>query len=250
MSKNRLPCVALLFLMMLFTGYTIAARPRTDADHKNAEFETAGIPSMALAAAQDSRPDSRNPVTVPTGDGTPVITDGVFSPGEWDDALSLPIQDSVTLYLKEYRGVVFIGIRGRGNASIGPSELYLSLPGGTIHKLHVSFQLFENKVEPGSAEPPIRFGLTPDWYASEFRRDTELAERMQKEGKDMREIMRATSYPSDGIEFAIRRAKFPGGAWLLRLWISAMVENRPSAIAFPAAAAEKTTEGWLELRFK
>jgi hypothetical protein len=28
-------------------------------------------------------------VAVPEGDGAPVLTDGIFSPGEWDDALRL-----------------------------------------------------------------------------------------------------------------------------------------------------------------
>ncbi len=66
------------------------------------------------------------PVAVPTGDGAPVITDGVFTPGEWDDALKIAVADGVTLFLKEYRGVVFVGIRG----AAGPSDLYLAPPGG------------------------------------------------------------------------------------------------------------------------
>lgn len=76
------------------------------------------------------------------------------------------------------------------------------------------------------------------------------AERMAKEGKSPFEIIRATSYPSDGIEFAIRRSKFPGERWVMRLWASAFIGDKPGMLTYPTAAAERTTEGWVELRLK
>jgi hypothetical protein len=141
-------------------------------------------------------------------------------------------------------------VRGQGTASIGPSELFLAVPGGEIHKLHVSAQLYEVVLPPTGAAPQSRFGLTTDWYANELRRDVVESERLEKEGKNPFDIMRATSYPSDGIEFAIRRSKFPGQRWLMRLWASAIVGDKPGMLGYPTAAAERTTEGWLELRFK
>ena len=63
------------------------------------------------------------------------------------------------------------------------------------------------------------------------------------------EIMLATTFPSDGIEFAIRRSKFPGQRWLLRLSVSAATDGKPGALAYPPATVERTTDGWLELRF-
>jgi hypothetical protein len=200
--------------------------------------------------SQASEPVAKKPVPVPEGNGTPVITDGVFSPGEWDDALSIALSEAVSLHLKSYRGVVFVGVRGKGPAAIGPSELYLAVPGGEIHRLHVSAQLYENVLSATGPDQRPRFGLTPGWYASELRRDMEEAARLQKEGKDPMEIMRATSYPTDGIEFAIRRTKFPGQRWLMRLWASAMLGDRPGMLAFPPSSAEKTTDGWLELQFE
>ena len=190
------------------------------------------------------------PIKIPEGNGVPVIADGIFSPGEWEDALCIPLRDTVTLHVKEYRGVVFIGVRGQGNAGIGPSELFLAVPDGKIHKLHVSAQLSEAVLPASGAEAPTRFGLTTGWYANELRRDMEEAARLGKEGKSPIEIMRATSYPSDGIEFAIRRSKLPGQRWLLRLWASAIIGDKPGMLTYPEAAAERTTEGWLELRFQ
>ena len=215
---------------------------------------TAAVPAAGvgqpLPAGTGKMPAAPVPVTVPEGDGTPVITDGLFSPGEWDDALRVVVADTVTMHLKEYRGVVFIGVRGQVQAGIGPSELFLAAPGGPIRKLHVSAQLAEALLPAAGAEPPLRYGLTADWYANELRRDEELAARLMKEGKSPIEVITAASYPADGIEFAIRRSKLAGKVWLLRLWASAFVGGKPGMIVYPSAAAERVTDGWLELHLR
>jgi hypothetical protein len=188
---------------------------------------------------------------VPQGSGAPVITDGIFSPGEWDAALVVPVHGGVALLLQEWRGVVFIGIRGSDSSLVGPSELSLAGPTGPIEKLHVSFALAQLPVRETEPEPRMRLGFTTDWYANEFRRDEEEIARLVKEGrKSPPEVVRAAAYPSDGIEFAIRRSKVPGDTWRLRAWISAFLDGRPVALTYPPAAAERTTNGWLELRFK
>ena len=221
---------------------------------------TAGLLGLASAAsaqgmqpapsAQPEGPRAPAEIRVPEGNGVPVITDGLFSPGEWDDAHRQALTPSVQLYVKQYRGVVFIGVRGEGPGGIGPSGLFLAAPGGPIHELHVSAQLGE-KVLPATGEaPPFRWGYTPDWYANEQRRDMEEAERLKKEGKDPIAIMIATAYPADGIEFAIRRSKIPGPRWLMRLAASALEGGRPGMLVHPAGAPERTTDGWQALRLE
>jgi hypothetical protein len=211
-----------------------------------------GESSGCVPAAQAPTAGPSRLATVPESNGAPVITDGIFSAGEWDDALRIALSETVELYLKHYRGVVFVGVRGLNatRAGIGPSELFLAVPGGQINKLHVSAQLYEAVLPQTGKEPPPRFGLTSDWYANELRRDMVESQRLEKEGKSPLEIIRATSYPSDGIEFAIRRSKFPGQCWLMRLWASALVGNEPGMLTYPTAAAERTTEEWLRLRFE
>ena len=207
----------------------------------------AGHPqSPSPPAAQGSAPS----VAVPQGNGVPVITDGIFTPGEWDDAQRVAVADGVALFIKEHRGVVFIGVRGQGTNGIGPSELSLAVPEGPIVKLHVSFALYEAPLSQAGPEAKPRMGFTADWYANELRRDEAESARLQKEGRSPIEVMQATSYPSDGIEFAIRRSKLPGQAWRLRLWASAFVDGKPGMVTYPPAAAERSTDGWLEVQFK
>ena len=203
-----------------------------------------------VPSTQTARPAVPAPTIVPEGNGAPVITDGLFSPGEWDDALRIALGEAVELRLKQYRDVVFIGVGGLSGAMIGASDLFLAVPGGPVHQLHVSAQLGEIVLPPTGDAPAFRFGLTSDWYANEQRRDQVEFARLQKEGKSPIEIITATAYPSDGIEFAIRRSKFPGQVWMMRLQTSFFFKDKPGGLVHPTATAERTTDGWLELRFK
>lgn len=205
------------------------------------------IAVASVAAGMQPLQPGVTTVAVPAGNGAPVITDGQFDPGEWDDALRIGLDESIALYLKEYRGVVFIGVRG-SSGDLGPSELSLAGENGPIRKLHVSAQLFEVELPPTGPEPPSRPGFTTGWYANEFRRDMALSARLEKEGKDPMAIIRAASYPSDGIEFAILRSKIPGQRWRMRLWATGFFSGRPGTLVYPPAAAERETGGWLELR--
>ncbi len=181
-------------------------------------------------------------VVVPTGNGVPVMTDGIFTPGEWDDALLIALGETLELRVKEYRGVVFIGLRGP--AGIGPADLFLSVPGGPVCQLHRSAQLAEAVVPSDGGLPPLRkFGFSPDWYANELRWDIEEAERQGKAGKTPLEAMRAASYPSDGIEFAIRRSKFPGDRWLIRLECTAfLTPDTPALIMYPPDTGKESVQ--------
>ena len=205
-------------------------------------------PPATPAGAVAADPVPGGPVVVPQGDGMPVITDGINSPGEWGDALRVPMSGTTAVYLKHYRGVVFVGVFGEGG--VGPSDLSLAVPGGRIQRLHVSAQLAETELTAAGAEPAPRFGLTTQWYANELRRDMAEAARLEREGRSPIEIIQATSYPSDGLEFAIRRTKFAGDVWLMRLWASTLIDGRPGMLTFPPGTAERSTAGWLELRFK
>lgn len=181
-------------------------------------------------------------VAVPTGNGVPVLTDGVFTPGEWDDALLIDLGETLELRVKEYGGVVFIGLRGP--AGIGPADLFLSVPGGPICQLHRSAQLAEAKVPPGGELPPLgQFGLSPDWYANEQRWDIEEAERLRKAGRTPLDVMRTAQYPSDGIEFAIRRSKFRGERWWLRLEGTALLTaGAPAVLTYPPGPGKQPVQ--------
>ncbi|UCF36117.1 MAG: hypothetical protein JSU96_15020 [Acidobacteriota bacterium] len=243
----------------LATSLPVSARPGEEAGGHMGAIRT--IPFVLLSAfwivtvqggiaGQDNRAAgtpssvSPTPLQVPLGDGTPVLTDGLFSEGEWTDASSIELNSHVRLYFKQFRGVVFIGIRGRRQNGIGPSELSITAGGGPIHVLHVSLQLGEIVLPESGEAPPYRFGLTPGWYANEQRRDADEAKRLEQAGKSPIEVMTASAYPSDGIEFAIRRSKFPAQCWSIRLGISYLDGEKPSWMNYPTESVERSSERW------
>ena len=153
-----------------------------------AAFAGVGQPAPAAKQGPTARID---PVTVPTGDA-PVITDGFFTPGEWDDALKIPVEDGVTMFLKEFQAVVFIGVRGAS----GPTDLRLAVPGvSVILSLHASYALGQVRIPFTGAGPALRLGLTTDWYANENRRDDLAYQRMLTEGGNEQEALKATTHP-------------------------------------------------------
>lgn len=190
------------------------------------------------------------PIQVPEGSGTPVITDGLFSPGEWDDALHLPLNAHAELCLKHFRGVVFVGVRGLGRTSLGPSDLFLATPGSPLLQLHVSRQLFESELSPAGEPLRVRFGLTTGWTANEIRFDEKEEARLMKAGKNPMEVIQGSAYPLDGVEFAIRRTKLMGATWLLRVRTSYFAEDRPGGCVVPDGTTERSSAGWLVLRFQ
>ena len=118
------------------------------------------------------------------GMGTPVMTDGTFSRGEWDDATRMTVNDSIILFFKRHEGHVFLGVHCP-DLTIPAFDLFLDPGSGTIHQLHISAQLGERLLHTASEDaedPTFVWGGTTDWYASEIRWGAERLERMIEAG--------------------------------------------------------------------
>lgn len=190
--------------------------------------------------------DRAAPVRVPDGNGRPILVDGLFSPGEWDDAMAIQVRPDLQLLLKKTSEYVFLGLKYSPfvDSSV---DLFISPDGKAIHQLHVSAQLGEILLTgPGSEAGPSPFvwGATSDWYANEIRWDAKKAEALMKQGTARYEAQGAVLYRYDGFEFQIRRSKFGSDAWLIRLESSMPVGED---VVYPAGTAPASTDGWLSL---
>ena len=112
-------------------------------------------------------------VRVPEGNGRPILTDGIFTPGEWDDAIKIQIRPDIQLLLKKSAGFVFLGLK-YSPFTLSVVDLFISPDGQAVRQLHVSAQLGERLLVgaagPGE-DPPFIWGATSDWYANEIRWD-------------------------------------------------------------------------------
>ena len=212
----------------------------------SAAFLTLGLFCASFALSAQERPT----FGVPKGDGKPILTDGIFSPGEWDDALRISIRPNVELLVKKSGGFVYLGFR-RSQSSFFVIDLFISPDGRAIRQLHASAQLGErllNDVPGTDDDPEFTWGDTADWYANEVRWNAGKAQALMKEGKSRDDAIAASLYKYDGFEFAIRQSKFGTGEWLIRLE-SAASPDWTKPLVFPEGTDAASTRGWLKLVF-
>lgn len=202
-----------------------------------------GVLLTAIGSALDSET-----INIPKAKGAPVLLDGLFSPGEWDDAWQRDLGSGVRLYLKQMGGYVYIGVRYspfKGSVA----DLFISPDGQAIFHLHASAQIGERRVQATSSSwenPEFVWGDTSDWYANEIRWNQRLMDKLMKEGRSRDEAQTMSFYLYDGFEFQIRTSKFSSKSWLFRLEAPIPPDwERP--IVFPARTTMTKTDGWLRL---
>ncbi len=195
-----------------------------------------------------SYPVTADTVRVPSGTGTPVLTDGLFSDGEWDDAARLMVTDSITLFFKQYHGHVFLGVHCP-DLIVPVFDLFLDPGTGDVTQLHISAQLGERVLKAASPEaedPEFVWGRTTDWYANEIRWDAARLGEMVEAGIDRDEAFSDVVFPYEGAEFHVRRAKFDTPVWRMRLEIM-WHGSYDGPLVFRAGTSRTDSTDWLVL---
>jgi len=188
-------------------------------------------------------------LVVPEGVGQPVMTDGIFQPGEWDDAATLAVNDSVSFLFKEYRGHLYFALDSR--KLLSPSlDLFLCSDSLHILHLHVSAQLGERNLLVGPENPEDTvwvWGRTSGWYANEFRWIYRLQDSLiNVQGMTWEEAILQSGFPHEGIELDILKSKIGRTPWLIRVEVwTARMGDQPLAV--PAGTERDNVEGWMTL---
>jgi SnoaL-like domain len=186
-------------------------------------------------------------LVVPEDNGQPVLLDGLFAPGEWDDALRVPIHERVDLFLKTNSGHLFLGLKFKDGLGV-ITDLWMTADDKTVYQMHSSGQLGE-----GVLTLPVRdanpktltettIGYTKDWDANEIRSDSQKKAEWQAAGRPA-EGYRKILFPSDGKEYQIVLSKFSSR----RLKMRFLAGDPKGLIIYPEKTDLKSTEGWLEL---
>ena len=179
-------------------------------------------------------------IAVPAGRPTPVLLDGRLSPGEWDDARAIPLTDSIRLLLKQVDGHVFLAI-ATGSRVPRVVDLFLADGSGQVHQLHASAQIGERALPDTlweDMQPAWRWGNHVDWIANEAKVDaTQPADRP----------FAARLFPADGTEFQIRRSRFSGTRWRLRVEVRTFAGDAIADVLPRLATRDPATWAVLEL---
>lgn len=192
------------------------------------------IPACALAlitppVARAQNGDHARAVRVPRATATPVLLDGQRSAGEWDDARSILVDRSVRLLLKQHGGHVYLAV-STGTRVPRPVDVFLNDASGRTHVLHASMQIGERALPDTlwtDTTPAWRWGNHVDWIANEAKQDAlQPSERP----------FSARLFPADLTEFQIRRSRFPGRTWRVRVEVGAF-PGTEGAYRFPKDAS-------------
>jgi len=205
----------------------------------------------SAASVSDSLADETEPIRVPDGNGKPVLVDGLFSHGEWEDAEKIDIHPNVILYLKKYGGHVFIGIKITPYKT-SVVDMFISPDGKIIHHLHTSAQIGERIVIEDSGpwdNPSFIWGNSVDWYANEIRWDNGKMQDLMKNGKSRNEAQEMSYFKYEGFEFQIKQSKFFSDQWLFRIEVP-MAPEFDKPIIFPSRTEMKSTKGWISLELE
>jgi hypothetical protein len=193
-------------------------------------------PSPSSVPAQES-------IAVPEGNGKPVLLDGLFARGEWDDALRISIHDRIKLFLKVNSGHLFIGLKYEEAVGV-VTDIWMTSDDKIVFQMHSSGQLGEGVLSLPVADDKTEtiMGYTKDWDVNEIKSDSKKKAEWQAAGRP-KEGYRQTLFPSDGKEFQIVLSKFSGRRLKMRL----MSGDSKGLVIYPKKTDLKSTENWLEL---
>jgi len=183
-------------------------------------------------------------VVVPRGN--PIVIDGIFSKGEWDDALKLPISENYHIYLKVYSDTLAIGLKSAKPIGMLLTEIYITSNEKEFYNLHSSAALGEGIIPFPSDLKSLKFSVNNNshWEASCDVIDKVEEEKWIAAGKpNDREKYDKIFKRKDGKEYKIELNKFSG----TRLKISVGLRDAYEAAHFPDNFDFKSWENWLEL---
>jgi pimeloyl-ACP methyl ester carboxylesterase len=229
------------------SGHLIPIEQPTLFNNKVKEF----LEAVSTTSVPGSLEDDTKSIRVPEGNRKPVLLDGLFSPGEWEDAEKIDIHPNVSLYLKKYGGHIFIGIKITPHKT-SVIDMFISPDGKSIHHLHASAQISERLVNENSGpwdNPSFTWGYSVDWYANEIRWDNGKMQDLMKKGKSQNEAQEMSYFKYDGFEFQIKQSKFSSDQWLLRIEVP-MAPDFDNPIIFPSLTEMKSTKGWIRLELE
>ena len=186
--------------------------------------------SVLLIVLQAATPTDLH-IRVPQASSA-VMIDGVFSQGEWQNAISVDVPGTAKLYFQRSVDFVYIAVQYTNSPS-GIVDLYLSPREGEVYDLHASAKLGERQLR-GTTFSDWSWWNNRDWTANISHVDS---------------FEKRTFLPAPIREYQIRYSRFASSAWRLRFELTAMGANNEtqSKTIFPHGTADKSTTGWLRL---
>jgi hypothetical protein len=167
-------------------------------------------------------------INVPEARSGPVVTDGEFSPGEWEGAFQHRVSESCDVYLLADSTHLYVGFRFLGEVEADfVGEVYLASNDAGFLNLHSSGALGEGFNN-----------FSPDLHRAAFTVDSNTGWESNVTGAGAR---------SQGKEFRISRAVLPGPTVKLAGGMMVVNQTMRESASFPARFGFANPDDWVEL---
>ena len=167
-------------------------------------------------------------IVVPATTTARVVTDGVFSAGEWEGAFRQALGGGFEVYLLADPENLYVGFRFHGEVECTPfSEVYVATGDGRFLNLHSSGSLGEglNDFPPEGGRTSFSVGTAVGWESNVARTPTRL----------------------QGKEYRISRARLPGTTVRLAAFMSMVSPTLRESVSFPQGHGFGSADAWAEL---
>lgn len=167
-------------------------------------------------------------IVVPATTTAHVVTDGVFSAGEWEGAFRQALGDRFEIYLLADPENLYVGFRFHEEVECTPfSEVYVATGDGRFLNLHSSGSLGEglNDFPPEGGRTSFSVGTAVGWESNVTRTPARL----------------------QGKEYRISRARLPGTTVRLAASMSMVSFTLRESVSFPQGHGFGSADAWAEL---
>jgi hypothetical protein len=188
-------------------------------------------------------------IAVPEGEGEQVVSDGIFSIWEWDDALSYPIADNYDIYFKADSEILYIGLKSAKQIGELVCEIRITSNEKEVFLLHVSGALGEG-ISGSPATTKFDLNNNKNWEANFLKADSLKEAAWVAAGSPIDKYDYVYN-KRDGIEFKIYRKKFTGKSLKFTIgWIRVEVKGKKidkRIYNYPENASIRNADNWVEL---
>jgi hypothetical protein len=188
-------------------------------------------------------------IVVPEEKGKQMVTDGMFSNGEWDDALSYPIAGNYNIYFKADSEILYIGLKSDKRIGELVCEIRITSNEREVFLLHVSGALGEG-ISGFPATTKFDLNNNKNWEANFLKADS-LKKAAWIAAGSPNDKYDDIYNKRDGIEFKIYRKKFTGNSLKFTIgWIRVEVKAKKidkRIYNYPENAGLRNVNNWVEL---
>jgi hypothetical protein len=188
-------------------------------------------------------------IAVPERKDTQVATDGIFSTGEWDDALHYSVAENYSIFLKADTEILYIGLKSARPIGELICEIRITSNEEDVFLLHVSGALGEG-ISGFPATTKFDLNNNEYWEANFLKADSLKNEAWIAAGRPIDKYDDIYD-KRDGVEFKIARKKFTGNTLKLTIgWARVEVSGKKiekKVYNYPETASLKSPDNWVEL---